>query len=350
MSAVSKTDAVCLAILLLVDISVYAWSGKGHFIPVDTKLTVLAAPRDKDEPRTSIAPARMDTATTAADTEDPNADSGLWEHAYGDYVVKSVKGSCGEDGFVLEVFKAGQLVFTTNSNRYFDPEEQSADSDDFSSPPAPNTDITGGGFPNLVVAEWSGGAHCCLTYYVFQLGDEFRLMDTIQAEHGDAHFEDLDGDEILEIKMQDWTYAYEFTCYAGSPAPPIILRYTDGKYQVAPELMFTDPPTEEEFAALVQKVRDAYSGQPEGADEAVPPGIWGSDATLWQKMLELTYKGHLELAMKVFEACWHAEWKDKDSALNQYWMLVGSSPQGRKLVEAQGFDWPEEAQEDAKAN
>jgi len=35
-------------------------------------------------------------------------------------------------------------------------------------------DITGDGQPDLVVSEWSGGANCCLTFHIFEIGSTFR--------------------------------------------------------------------------------------------------------------------------------------------------------------------------------
>jgi hypothetical protein len=255
--------------------------------------------------------------------------------------VKTISGSDEEGEIILQVLKAGQLVFATNSHRFFDPEAPVVD--DPHDVPQPLTNITGNGIPNLVVAEWSGGAHCCMTYYVFELGDVFRQVATIEAEHGDASFEDLDGNNIPVVQMQDWHYAYELTSFAGSPAPDIILRYVDGQYQIAPDLMFTDPPSDEEFTGLVHDVQEAYKKPEADGDEVLSPGVWGSDASLWDAMLELTYKGHLDLGMRLFEECWQKDWADKDKALDHFWELVASSPYGRALVEAQGYSFPEAA-------
>jgi len=38
-------------------------------------------------------------------------------------------------------------------------------------------DITGDSKPNLVVVEWSGGGHCCVTYYVFEIGQDNKTKN-----------------------------------------------------------------------------------------------------------------------------------------------------------------------------
>src|SRR5579872_6328664 len=46
-------------------------------------------------------------------------------------------------------------------------------------------DVTGDGQPDLVVSEWSGGANCCLTLHIFEIGKRFREVSAIDAAYGD---------------------------------------------------------------------------------------------------------------------------------------------------------------------
>ena len=69
-------------------------------------------------------------------------------------------------------------------------------------------DITGKGEPNLVINEWSGGAHCCYTFDVFEIGKKFREITTLDAVEGDyAHFEDIRRNGKLVFVASDWTFA-----------------------------------------------------------------------------------------------------------------------------------------------
>ena len=58
-------------------------------------------------------------------------------------------------------------------------------------------------------------------------------------------------------------------------------------------------------------------------------------------MLDLTYKGHVDLALQLFDTCWHSEWKDKDAAAKMFLEAGGGSHYGRAVVEAQGYELPE---------
>jgi len=287
---------------------------------------------------TPAGPAVSAAATNAAD---PVFLDLLWEHTYGNYTVKTVQDPSDPSNTILQIFKAGTLIYSNSSHEFYDPEKKDSatDTSDSNLPPL-LTNITGSGIPNLVISEFSGGAHCCSIYHIFELGDEFREVATIDAADGGAAFVDLDNNGVLNIATEDWSYAYAFTSYAGLSVPDIILRLVDSQYVVAPDLMFTEPPAPADYAKLVQEVRDAYVPS-EDETEVKSPGEWGSDATLWGTMLELTYKGHLDMAMQLFDDCWQDEWDDKDAAAEKFWKQVAMSPHGRAVVEAQGYELPE---------
>lgn len=41
--------------------------------------------------------------------------------------------------------------------------------------------ITGKGIPTLLISEWTGGAHCCFLLHVFEVGDDFQKVATIDG-------------------------------------------------------------------------------------------------------------------------------------------------------------------------
>src|SRR5579859_4434931 len=59
--------------------------------------------------------------------------------------------------------------------------------------PAVGMDFTGLG-PGLLVSEWSGGAHCCYTFHIFQLGESFKALPAIPL---------LDADESAFVRRPD---------------------------------------------------------------------------------------------------------------------------------------------------
>ena len=148
---------------------------------------------------------------------------------------------------------------------------------------ATGKDITGRGVPNLVVSEWTGGAHCCFSAHVFELGKHFRKIASLDAGHGKLDFQDLDGDGSLEAILHDWSFAYWPRSFAESPAPRVILRFRDGRYQVAPDLMRKPPPPAADLAAKARMVRESGKWDP---NEPPPPQCLCSDArsdVRWQR-------------------------------------------------------------------
>ena len=124
----------------------------------------------------------------------------------------------------------------------------------------PGTDVTGSGQPEVIVGSWSGGAHCCFSFQILQLGRDFRVLAKLDAkDSGGAHFEDINHDGKYEFIANDWTFAYWRTSFAESPAPEVILRpkpaesgYVD--YQLALDLMRKPAPTQEQLDGLIARI------------------------------------------------------------------------------------------------
>ena len=296
----------------------------------------------------STDPVRLTTgATPAAATSPDLADRPpgalAWERIYGDYTLRCYSGGFTNDDYgeaQFEIWQRDTLVYSNSSHSFTPPEEEVADAEtvpEWQLPP-PGTDLTGRGQPDVVIAEYSGGAHCCSTYHIFELGDTFREVAALEAEHGDVEFVDLDGDGVPEVKMQDWSYAYEFTCFAGSYAPEIVLRFVEDHYVIAPDLMETPAWTEEELADKAAEIQAAYREvAAEGAVTLLSPADWGTgDGELWNAMLELIYAGHEDQALQLFNLAW-PEWaEDRESALQHFSETVGASPYWQQLVAEPG--------------
>ena len=89
-------------------------------------------------------------------------------------------------------------------------------------------DITGEGHPDVVIETYSGGAHCCFGTIVYDLGPNLtRVLESPQSNCG-GHFEDLNGDGVLEFVTCDDLFAYAYCPYAVSPVVMAILQYMPG--------------------------------------------------------------------------------------------------------------------------
>jgi len=100
-------------------------------------------------------------------------------------------------------------------------------------------DVTGDGEPNLIICEWDLDAPSTCTYIIFSIGNDFRRIDEFKvycnplAEGTVAGFKDLDGDGSYEFIMRDRSVSPS----GFVDGPVIVLRYHDGKYIKAQNLI-----------------------------------------------------------------------------------------------------------------
>ena len=81
-----------------------------------------------------------------------------------------------------------------------------------------------GGPPELLLTAYSGGAHCCTTYYAFtQDSGSLQNLFILDAGNYGANFTDLNGDGTLEAVFGSDTFAYYDYSFAASPATLYVL-------------------------------------------------------------------------------------------------------------------------------
>lgn len=88
--------------------------------------------------------------------------------------------------------------------------------------------------PEVVIAGYTGGAHCCTVFRVVTAppGREERRWKVVSLggfDGGPEKPEDMDGDGLSELRLQDDRFLYRYDCYACSYAPPLILSVRDGR-------------------------------------------------------------------------------------------------------------------------
>ncbi len=89
-------------------------------------------------------------------------------------------------------------------------------------------DINGDGNPDLVFEAYTGGAHCCWTYWIVSPTDEPALLAYFENERG-ASFDDTDGDGRIEIWTTDGAFDYfDDLSHADTPFPTVVLEL-DGR-------------------------------------------------------------------------------------------------------------------------
>jgi hypothetical protein len=97
--------------------------------------------------------------------------------------------------------------------------------------PATGKDVNGDGYADAVLVSFSGGAHCCWTYYVVSLGRNAGLLAKFE-NRSTASFEDLNEDGRIEILIRDGGFDEGFgLSHAFSPFPLLIVRLNGTKYE-----------------------------------------------------------------------------------------------------------------------
>jgi len=219
------------------------------------------------------------------------------------YLFRTYRGGDDDTDNCLQVIRDGKVIFrrTLNSHPMFQGYAlgQSA-SRKWKIPSIPNgTDITGRGHPDMIVSLYTGGAHCCLMHYVFELEPSFRLLATLNArDTWPAYFADLDGNHHYFYLAEDWTFAYWWGSFAGSPNHSVVLQYVDdakgGGFHLAIEKMKTPAPTSEEWGASLRSVREELALDRANMANSLPN-------VLWNEVMGLIYTDHSDLAWKFLD-------------------------------------------------
>lgn len=188
--------------------------------------------------------------------------------------------------------KDGERIFVMEAFKFFFGDTSFGDQDFLST----GIDLLGDGFPNLVITNWTGGAHGMFYVNVFSLGDSFEHLDEIYTSYGGGcGFVDHDNKPGLELEILDWSFAHWNCCFADSPAPRVILRYRDGEFLPDLDLMKNQ-------GRIFQELEDyAHHNELliEQGDEYPSPSV-----KLWSTMLDLIYSGNMADAWRFFYYCW----------------------------------------------
>lgn len=239
-----------------------------------------------------------------------------WTKSYGSYTFRFTPAGEEREG-VLVILKEGKKVYEAESHRFM-----LGGVDDESALPL-GTSVTGRKVPEAVVVEWTGGAHCCFIFHLFEIGNSFREIAGLYAGNSDiSEFKDLDGDGSLEFITYDWTFQYWKTAFAFSPAPRVVFRFEKDGYVLATEMMRKPVPKAEEFEAKVREVLGDESWK--GAEPSPPPELWGY-------MLELIYSGHPDKAAEFLKKAWPAAVSGRDEFQAEFTEQLETSPNWKAL-------------------
>ncbi|HEY1772105.1 MAG TPA: hypothetical protein VGH91_02805 [Gammaproteobacteria bacterium] len=212
----------------------------------------------------------------------------------------------------LQILKEGKQVYVQTGYSFAlgYPLEQDQPPD--SVKPALGMDFTGEGIPELLISEWSGGAHCCYSFHLFRLGETFSKIQSIPVLDADeSAFVRRPGVKGLVLVTADYgAFAYFPSSFAGSPAGRVLLSFQDGRFRPDATLMKTTAPKSDETskcAALFKPSRD-WKGRD---NDGQPLGMW-------YYATDLIYTGNETQAWAFLGAAWGGNAADKKKYLDEY--------------------------------
>jgi hypothetical protein len=97
--------------------------------------------------------------------------------------------------------------------------------------PVTGKDVNGDGSPDAVFNAFSGGAHCCWTYFIVSLGKNPGLLAKFE-NNSTASFNSLTQDGKIQILIRDGTFDEAFGLgHPFSPFPPLIVRLNGSQFE-----------------------------------------------------------------------------------------------------------------------
>ena len=118
----------------------------------------------------------------------------------------------------------------------------------------PIGDINNNGKPDVVIFDYSGGAHCCHSAMILELSTTAKEILELGESSCGFEFKNIDRQPGLEIVTCDEYGAW--TSFATAAFPQIILRYKNGAYVLAENLMKKPPLSKAKIAAAVSKINE----------------------------------------------------------------------------------------------
>jgi|WetSurMetagenome_2_1015567.scaffolds.fasta_scaffold148613_1 hypothetical protein len=207
----------------------------------------------------------------------------------------------------------------------------------------PIFDINKDGKDEIMIDEYTGGAHCCHYIGIYTLDTSATCIFYVDAEHVDITPHDIDGDSICELESMDCLFSYWQACYAESPFPTLIWKWDNGAYrlanfQYADYLLkgYTDEVLSESIAWLKSEadslkiIVKSYKFNPHNDPD--DKTIYYPNPGLWTVMLSYIYAGKSNVADSIFNIVWPAEIEGKEEFYKDFRQTLESGPHWEELL------------------
>ena len=196
-------------------------------------------------------------------------------------------------------------------------------------------DVNGDGVPDVVIYGYSGGAHCCWTYYIISLGEHAGLI--AKFENGrDAAFVKDDETGRFYISTLDGAFDYfDGLCHACTPFPQVFLRI-EGKtvVDIGPKFVEAyDTIIQENRASLKAEDAAAIAAMKTNPNESESSDVYEAAAKVLSIVFAYLYSGREGQALHELrtmwpksdqDRVWHLIQKQRREGILRY--VNGSSP------------------------
>lgn len=207
------------------------------------------------------------------------------------------------------------------------------------------TDITGDGTPDLLIHQCVCGVHCCSSFHLFELGEEFRYLGMIGAmDYLAIEVADLDGDGNWEFVTEDQTFRNHGPGNWGEccgPAPYVIRHYEEGAFPLVADLMRQPAPTLAELEAAALPYREAADLINLSYEYSYE--FWQESSEIshefWLDLLGFLYTGHAELVETFLGIVWPDDERIRIAALEVLLKTQSHSPYWAE-IKALSAEWP----------
>ncbi len=186
--------------------------------------------------------------------------------------------------------------------------------------------------PLLIINNFTGGANCCFETAIIKLEDKFKL-DNIDGGKDSVQVKTLANGNFLEITLRDWTYAYRWTSGAASPAPPVMLRDSNGKYEPYVKSMRKNKLTKIELTKAINKIKSTNYVGFKYAGETIVAENEQYFALALKIMLNLTYSGNYPQAIYVLDQTWPGDVASKRAFIKDFNKVINESPYAKVVKE-----------------
>ena len=171
---------------------------------------------------------------------------------------------------------------------------------------SPFLDLKGNGIQHIVVTTAVGNRGN--SYAVYKLGPRPELFDKLETIRSYFKFADIDSDGKFEAVGFDDNFMGWNECNAMSPMPVLVLRPGKSHFELADDLMRSDPPNPLEQERIcnewTKQILMSTAEHLQTSSQVLSKQEIDIPSSIWKDMLNLIYSGNSKIAWRLLDEAW----------------------------------------------